>query len=151
MCSVLLKRGWRTSGCHSSSMLWEWQSHVLQPLFRQWQDCITVILLTNKNQRRKQKNHDVHELPSFLIRICPVFIIRGMSSVSVWLGLLNSGHVFARWISKLISKVTVKKKTKVLRKQETQFVLKVKTLMHVWLYNNTFINCLDIHFTMNTG
>lgn len=92
MCSVLLRRGWRTSGCHSSAMLWEWQPDVPQPFFRQWQDCITVILLTNNNQCWKQKNHDEREFQSFLLCICPAFFIRRMRSVSLWLGLLHFGH-----------------------------------------------------------
>lgn len=95
MCCIHLRRGWRTSGCHSSTMLWEWQSDVLQPLFRQWQDCITVILLANQNQHWKQKNHDKRAFQSFLLCICPVLINRRMHSVSLWLGSLYFGHAFA--------------------------------------------------------
>lgn len=77
-------------------MLWEWQPDVLQPVFRHWQDCITVILLTNENQCWKQKNHDERDFQSFLLCICPVFITRRMRAVSLWLGLLYFGHAFLK-------------------------------------------------------
>lgn len=98
MCRVALRRGWRTCDCHSSTMLWEWQSDVLQPLFRQWQDCITVTLLKKRILGWKQKNHDKRVFESYLLCVCPAFIMGRMCPFSLWLGLLCFGHAFAcRW------------------------------------------------------
>lgn len=51
---MVLKRGWRTSICHSSTILWEWQSDVAQPSCRRQQDCITVSLHKKQNPQKKQ-------------------------------------------------------------------------------------------------
>lgn len=46
----------------------------------------------------KQKNHDKRVFESYLLCVCPAFIMGRMCPVSLWLGLLCFGHAFAcRW------------------------------------------------------